>query len=134
MLNVTSLTQVAPLIALLASLGVCNASAAELGKLQKGRIAFLRCAACHSLKGGEPNKVGPNLRGAIGAAAAQVKDFAYTDALRRAGLLWDDATLRRWISAPSEMVPGTAMAYVNDLSDTDIEALIAYLKSEVAKP
>jgi cytochrome c len=108
--------------------------AAEPGQLLKGRVAFVRCAACHSLKAGEPNKVGPNLRSAIGAAAAQARAFAYTDALRRAGLRWDDATLRRWIRAPSELVPGTSMAYVNELSDADIEALITYLKTEVTKP
>ena len=31
-------------------------------------------------------------------------------------------------------MPGTAMAYVNELGEADIEALIAYLKSEVTKP
>lgn len=99
---------------------------------QRGRIAFLRCASCHSIMPGEPHKVGPNLSGAIGGAAARDQGFTYTDALRQAALTWDDATLKRWIVDPSALVPGTSMVYANSLGDADITALLAFLKSETA--
>lgn len=107
---------------------------ADRSEVQKGRIAFVRCTACHSVKAGEPNKTGPNLHGVVGAASARIEGFAYSEALRKARLIWDEDTLRRWIANPADVAPGTSMAYVNTLSASDIEALIAYLKSEAAKP
>ncbi len=114
----------------LALLGGLPAAMAEPSAAMRGRIAFLRCAACHALGAGEPHKTGPNLHGVIGAPAAQAAGYAYTPALRQSGLRWDDATLRQWIHDPAALVPGTSMAYVNALGDADVEALLAYLKAE----
>lgn len=115
-------------------LGITSLSlhAADSKTLQRGRIAFLRCASCHAIKPNEPNKLGPNLSGTIGAAAARVQGYPYTEALRRAGLTWDDATLKRLIVNPSALVPGTSMAYANSLGDAEIAALLAFLQSETA--
>ena len=118
---------------LLLLLGCVPTAQAEPATAMKGRIAFMRCAACHSLAAGEPHKVGPNLHGAIGASAAQAAGYNYTPALRQAGLHWDDATLKQWIRDPTALVPGTSMAYSNGLSDTEIEALVVYLRFETQK-
>lgn len=109
-----------------------SAFAAGANDVQRGRIAFLRCAACHTIQADEPGKVGPNLRGTLGKAAAQLPGFAYSEALRKAGLTWDDATLTRWIRDPASVVPGTAMTYANTLTDAEIQALVVFLKSQAA--
>lgn len=111
-----------------------NASAAEPSSadaavLKRGKLMFLQCRACHELDAGQPNKVGPNLHGVINQPAAGVAGFVYTDALRRAGLRWDNATLNRWIERPSAVVPGTTMAFVGISNEPDRLALIAYLES-----
>ncbi|MBL0086209.1 MAG: c-type cytochrome [Ideonella sp.] len=106
-----------------------GAAQAEPSAALRGRIAFMRCAACHSLGAGEPHKVGPNLRGVIGGSAAQAAGYNYTPALRQSDLRWDDATLKRWIRDPAALVPGTSMAYSNSLGEADIEALLVFLKS-----
>lgn len=107
-----------------------GAAQAEPTAALRGRIAFMRCAACHALGTGEPHKVGPNLRGAIGASAAQAAGYTYTPALRQSGLHWGDDTLKRWIRDPAALVPGTSMAYSNALTESDIDALLVYLKAE----
>ncbi len=109
-----------------------GAAQAEPSAALRGRIAFMRCAACHALGAGEPHKTGPNLRGAIGGPAAQAAGYNYTQALRQSDLRWDDATLKRWIRDPAALVPGTSMAYANALGEADIEALLVYLKTETA--
>ena len=99
----------------------------------QGKIAFLRCAACHSIDGKTSNKVGPDLRGIVGADAGRAEGFAYSEAFKKAatgGLKWDAVTLERWIENPSALVPNTSMAYANSLSGVETEALIGYLSAQ----
>ena len=132
-----STMRAALLSGLLALVGLAAAAPAEASdpspdaarQLLRGRIAFLRCAACHSLQPGEPHKTGPNLAGVLDQPAARHTDFSYTAGLRQSGLQWDAATLRRWISKPSDLVPATSMAYANTLGEAELDALIAYLAS-----
>ena len=95
-----------------------------------GARAWLQCRACHSLKADEPDKVGPNLHGLFGAKAATLRPaFAYSPALKAAGLVWDAATLDRWIENPAAVVPGTRMAYVGLPDAERRRALIAFLET-----
>ena len=57
-----------------------------------GRQLFRACAVCHAFREGEPHRVGPNLHRVVGAPSARHPDFAYSRALERADLVWDEAT------------------------------------------
>jgi glucose/arabinose dehydrogenase/cytochrome c2 len=98
---------------------------ANLGK------AFFRaqCALCHSA---EPNDgggaQGPSLQGVFGRAAASGGDFPYTPALRNSGLSWDAATLERFLAAPTQVVPGSAMV-VAVPNAADRANVIAYFEA-----
>ena len=73
-------------------------------------------------------KEGPRLRGVYGRKAASVRDFGYSEALKKANIRWDDASLERWLSDPDAMVPDTDMAF--SIADgEERKAVIAYLKS-----
>ena len=52
---------------------------------------------------------GPSLSGVYGRRAATEPSFGYTRALQRSNLTWDEATLNRFLAAPTRIVPGTAM-------------------------
>jgi cytochrome c len=96
-----------------------------------GTRAWLQCRACHSLKAGEPDKVGPNLHGLVGAKAGTLRPgYAYSAALKASGIVWDVAQLERWITDPAMMVPGTRMAYAGLPDSERRRALIAYLERE----
>ena len=97
----------------------------------RGKMIFLRCAACHSIVAGAPNKVGPNLNGIVGKASGTVPRFNYSPAMRAARLRWDDATLDRWLTRPAGVVPGTSMVFAGLANADDRRALIAYLKKPV---
>jgi cytochrome c len=95
-----------------------------------GKRAFLKCAACHSIKAGDPNKIGPNLSGVVGRKAGTAPGFRYSAAMKAkgAGITWDAATLDKWLTRPSALIPGTSMAFGGVPNPTERAALIAYLK------
>ncbi len=97
----------------------------------RGKMVFLRCAACHAITPGAPIKVGPNLSGVVGRAAGAVPRFNYSPAMRAARLRWDDATLDRWLARPAGVVPGTSMVFAGLANADDRRAVIAYLKKPV---
>lgn len=93
-----------------------------------GQNLFRRdCALCHyagpgSTGGGQ----GPSLVGVMGKAAGTHSDFSYTQALRESGLVWDAATLDRFLANPTAVVPGTTMV-LNVPQPNNRRDLIAYL-------
>jgi cytochrome c len=93
---------------------------------ERGKDLFVRrCSGCHAP---DLNKEGPHLRGVYGRKAASAPGFAYSDALKKAAIRWDDASLDRWLSDPDSMAPDTDMAF--RLTDAEErKAVIAYLKS-----
>lgn len=107
-------------------------AATDSPEYKRGRLLYLQCRACHELKAGQPNKVGPNLYGIMGARAAQVPGFAYSAALRNSNLTWDRATFDRWLERPSALVPGNSMAFAGISNPKDRAALITYIEIESA--
>ena len=106
-------------------------SAADPGDAMRGERVFQRCYACHSVDPNEKAKLqGPSLYKIIGRPAAAISSFEYSDAMRRkgvAGLVWDAATLDRYIADPESLVAGTNMS-VPPLRDEQERAdLLAYL-------
>jgi cytochrome c len=95
----------------------------------RGRILFLRCSSCHDISSGPSAKIGPNLKDVIGRRAGSLAGFAYSPALKAQTFIWDPAHLDLWLQGPSALVPGTAMAFAGLPSETDRQALIAYLQS-----
>lgn len=102
----------------------------EVSKMTLGKKAFIQCAACHSLKKGEPHKVGPNLNGVFGRKAASLEDFNYSEALKGSDIVWSDEHIRNWLAKPSDYVPGTNMAFIGIKNKKMQDALIGYLKEE----
>ena len=89
---------------------------------------FAPCAACHSLEPGKV-RIGPSLAGVSGRAAGTSPGFTYSAALKSSGLVWDAATLDRFIAGPAAAVPGTRMTYAG-LKDPQRRAdVVAFLLS-----
>jgi len=108
----------APLLAL------CS-SALAAGDADVGLALYkARCSACHSL---DYNGVGPAHRGVFERGAALAPGFAYSDALKSSHLIWDEASLERWLADPEKVAPGQRMG-INVPDAKDRADLIAYLK------
>lgn len=97
--------------------------------------AFKWCKFCHTMKAGEAHLIGPNLHNIIGQRAGTAPNYHYSEAMAEAGrkgLVWDEATLKRFIAGPEKLVPGNRMI-VNRGPVTDPaqqEAVINLLKRD----
>lgn len=91
--------------------------------------SYGRCAVCHTANKGGENKLGPNLYGVYGSAAAQ-GSFAYSEALKGAGLKWDEATLHTWLENPRAMVPGNRMSFPGIKDAGKRQEIIDFLKQQ----
>jgi cytochrome c len=94
---------------------------------KRGELLGLACAACHRFRAEEGTLIGPHLQGVFGRPAASVEGFAYSEALRRSGLVWTPRSLEAWLANPAGFVEGTTMAFTGYRSAEDRRDLIAYL-------
>ncbi len=91
----------------------------------RGEQIYVRCLACHALA---TDRVGPRHCGVVGRRAGAVKDFDYSPAMKKSGLVWDEKTLDRFLKMPLALVPGSSMTYDGVPDAAERGDLIAYLK------
>jgi cytochrome c len=122
--GIVACAMVAGMLITAASLAAANA--ALQGDPQRGKGMYQACAGCHSL---DENDLGPRHRGVVGRRAGSVGDYSYSAALKASGLTWDEATLDRWLTNPSALVPGTKMFFKIDDAQSRAD-IIAFLKEQ----
>jgi cytochrome c len=99
------------------------------GDPARGSQIFRQCAACHSVVPGE-HMTGPSLANVWEKKAGRVDGFSrYSEALKRADLVWTEATLDRWLVNPEKLLPGTSMTFSGIKEAKDRQDVIAYLKA-----
>lgn len=111
-------------------LAAAPARAAE-GDPVAGEAIYKRCGGCHSI---DRNRVGPMHLGLFGHKAGSVPGFDYSKAMRQSGIVWDDATLDKFLENPRAVVPGTKMTYAGVKDAQERADLIAYLKQATKPP
>lgn len=101
-----------------------------------GEKIFKKCAACHTPDKGGANKVGPNLWGIVGRAAAAHEGFSYSAPLKEfaAGGPWDYEKLSLFITAPKAYIKGTAMGFAGLKKADERANLIAYMRTLADSP
>lgn len=98
--------------------------------LKRGKIVFLRCRSCHTTNDGGRHLTGPNLNGLLGAKAGVKEGYAFSEALKSSGVVWNEETLDAWLASPGKFVAGNRMVFAGLPRENDRQALIAYLKQE----
>ena len=111
-------------------LGLALAAPAHAaGDAAAGRAAFNKCASCHQVGPNAKSGFGPHLTAIIGRPAAAAKDYNYSDAMKKSGLVWNEKTLTAFIKSPSDTVPGTKMRFWGISNEKQIADMLAYLRS-----
>jgi cytochrome c len=111
------------LVAMLAS------PAFAAGDANRGARLFQACMACHSTAEGE-HLTGPSLAHVWNHKAGTVSGFQrYSDALKQANIVWNEATLDKWLANPESFVPGTSMTFPGLKQEKDRLDVAAYLRA-----
>jgi len=112
---------------LIALLAATQAHAA--GDAKNGAFLFQRCASCHAVGPYASAGFGPQLRAIIGRKAAATKDFKYSEAMKKSGLVWDEKTLAAFMRAPHDVVPGTSMRFWGIQDEQQVADLLSYMRT-----
>ena len=103
-----------------------TASPATAADPDHGKALYQTCAACHTER---PDALGPSLKGVVGRKSAALEDFRYSNPMKRANLVWDEANLRAYIQDPQAKVKGNRMPYGGLTDGKDVDDIVAYLKT-----
>ena len=112
---------------------LCQPDASQAQNLAEDRTLFeTTCTPCHNYdKGGEPDMYGLtlNLYGVVGRKSASVAGFQYSEDLRKSDIVWDEAIIDKFITAPKKLFPGTRMELPGVEDVRTRTGIIRYLRS-----
>lgn len=98
------------------------------GNAEDGARVFKKCQACHQIGPDAKNSVGPVLNGVVGRTAGSVAGYAYSDANKASHIVWDEATLAKYLPDPRGFLPGTKMTFAGLKKPKEVADVILYLK------
>jgi len=113
-----------------ATSGQVLADDADAALVKAGSRVFNACRACHVADADQDSGLGPNLWAVIGAKSAHRDDFDYSDAVKKAGIVWTDENLDKWLANPKAFLSGNKMAFIGLPKEEDRKAVIAFLKTK----
>ena len=121
--------KIIPVAAILAAFAIMPVS--EAMAVDGEKTFKKRCKQCHD-PAFKKHMTGPNLAGIYGAKAGMQDDFKRynkKNPLKDSGLVWDDATLDKWMENPKKLLKGTNMV-VKVKKAKERAAIIEYLKTK----
>ena len=102
-----------------------DAPAVGAGNPVQGKLLFdKRCTGCHALT---QNRQGPQLQSVYGRISGTAPGYAYSAALKRAHIVWDDASLDKWLTDPDAFISGNEMDFPVS-KPQDRKDIISYFK------
>ena len=118
------LTAVAMMLSFLAAQNAWGA-----GDGARGASVFQACAACHSIAPGV-HMTGPSLAHVWERKAGTAEGYSrYSDAMKRADVVWNEKTLDRWLTSPDVFIHGTSMTFAGIPNSQARQDVVAYLQA-----
>jgi cytochrome c len=106
---------------------VASTEAASAQDVEKGEASFRKCRLCHAVGENAQDKIGPQLNGLDGRHSSAA-NFAYSDAHKNSGIVWNQASFREYIKDPAAKVPGTKKVFAGIKNEQEADDLWAYIR------
>ena len=106
----------------------------EMGDIAHGEKVYKKCKACHSIKQGGGNKIGPALWNVIFRPVGSVTDYKYSKALSSYGKEWTWEEMNGFLIKPSTWIKGNKMGFAGLKNEKDRASVILYLNQNSNNP
>jgi cytochrome c len=103
------------------------AGTAKAQDLAAGEQSFRKCLPCHSVGPEARHKIGPVLNGLEGRKSGTIEGYNYSEANKKAEIVWSEEAFSNYIENPMQRMPGTKMAFAGIKNSKEIGDLWAYL-------
>ena len=105
-----------------------------LGDAAHGEKVFKKCKACHSIKQGGGNKIGPKLWNVMFRPVGAITEYKYSKALSSYGKEWNWEEMNGFLIKPSSWIKGNKMGFAGLKSEKDRASVILYLNQNGENP
>ena len=105
-----------------------------LGSVEHGQKVFKKCKACHSIKEGGGNNIGPKLWNVMFRPVGAVSDYKYSKALTDYKKEWNWEEMNGFLIKPSKWIKGNKMGFAGLKDEKDRASVILYLNQNGNQP
>ena len=105
-----------------------------IGDVEHGKKVFKKCAACHSIKQGGGNKIGPKLWNVMFRPVGAISDYKYSKALSNYKKDWNWEEMNGFLIKPSTWIKGNKMGFAGLKKEKDRASVILYLNQNSDNP
>ena len=105
-----------------------------MGTVDHGKKVFKKCSACHSIKKGGRNNIGPALYNVLGRNMGALEDYKYSKALIAFGKDWTFDEMNSFLIKPTSYIKGTKMAFAGLKKEKDRASVILYMNANSDNP
>ena len=104
------------------------------GDVEHGKKVFKKCAACHSIKQGGGNKIGPKLWNVMFRPVGTISDYKYSKSLIEYKKDWTWEEMNGFLIKPSSWIKGNKMGFAGLKKEKDRASVILYLNQNSDSP
>jgi len=105
-----------------------------MGDIANGEKQFKKCKACHSIKQGGGNKIGPKLWNVMFRPVGAITDYKYSKALSSYGKEWSWEEMNGFLIKPATWIKGNKMGFAGIKDEKDRASIILYLNQNSDNP
>lgn len=105
-----------------------------VGNIEHGQKVFKKCKACHSIKKGGGNNIGPKLWNVMFRPVGAISDYKYSKALMDYKKEWSWEEMNGFLIKPSKWIKGNKMGFAGLKDEKDRASVMLYLNENSDQP